>query len=176
MRSGRLEELDSAEEYPLEENNQEYLLSSPLNFFPGIKQLFQHRTLGWGERHETQGKSQQKGQLLLVLMCPSGHSLACCAHSTLPATYSIFILLSQSEVLSLSFCFSTSNPSMCKTPLSTSTSIAFCRGRSSSICSVKSPEVTILCLVNGINEVIAAGKHFYTALIHQKNKSLIKPS
>lgn len=45
MWSGRLEELDSAEEYPLEKNNQGYLLSSLLHF-PVIKQLCQHRTTG----------------------------------------------------------------------------------------------------------------------------------
>lgn len=143
MWSGRLEELDSAEEYPLEKNNQGYLLSSLLHF-PVIKQLCQHRTTGWGDRHETQGLSQQQRHLLLVLMYPPGNCSACHAHSNLPVTYSIFILLSLSEVLLLSFCFSTSNYSMCNPPLSTSTSIAFCRGKSSSTCSGKSPEVTIL--------------------------------
>lgn len=77
-------------------------------------------------------------------MCPPGNCSACCAHRTLPVTCSIYILLSPSEVLFLSLCFSTSNYSMWKATLSTRTSIAFCRGRSSSTCSGKSPEETIL--------------------------------
>lgn len=94
-----------------------------------------------GTKHRARASS--KGSCCLC-WCAHQGVVQHTAHSTLPVTYSIFILLSLSEVLSLSFCFSTSNSSMCKAPLSTSTSIVFCRGRSSNMCSGKSPEAAIL--------------------------------
>lgn len=70
----------------------------------------------WDEERGTKhrARASQQGHLLLALLWPLKSCSACRAHSTLPVTCLIVIILSLIEVLSPSLYFSASNSSACK--------------------------------------------------------------
>lgn len=97
---------------PLEENKQEVFTLKPSSLHDW-KNNCHLATVVWGERQETQGKSQQQRQLLLVLVWPTKTCSVCHAQSTLPVACLVFTILSLTAVLSPSSYSLASNFSSC---------------------------------------------------------------